>query len=114
MEFASRREDTAPGARIPTAFAIPARNLPPAPARPGLRRVRAVLPGLVATLVGLGAGGCKTPFFRYQAELRGHLDQGRYDLMEEALEDPDNEIRDRKKDALLWMLDRGTVEVGDR
>jgi len=63
------------------------------------------------TLVALGAGGCQTPFSRYQAELRGHLGQGRYDLIEEALDDPDNELRDRKRDELLWMLDRGTVAL---
>jgi hypothetical protein len=39
------------------------------------------------------------------------LGSGRYDLIEDALEDPDNEIRDRSADQLLWMLDRGTVAL---
>ncbi|MHC4306326.1 MAG: COG3014 family protein [Planctomycetota bacterium] len=103
-----RREDTASGARIPKAFTMSARNLPPTWRRFGPRRAGAVLAWLG---LPLAVAGCQTPFSRYQAELRGHLVQGRYDLMEEALDDPDNEIRDRKKDELLWMLDRGTVAL---
>jgi hypothetical protein len=111
VKCSPRRQDTAPGARIPTPFTTTARKLPPAGPGSGFRQARIFLLGLGPTLVALGAGGCQTPFSRYQAELRGHLGQGRYDLIEEALDDPDNEIRDRKKDELLWMLDRGTVAL---
>jgi hypothetical protein len=87
------------------------RSLVPAPRRSGPRRAGPVLVRLGLLLAALGAAGCQTPFSRYQAELRGHLGRGRYDLIEAALDDPDNEIRDRRKDELLWMLDRGTVAL---
>ncbi|MHC4589524.1 MAG: COG3014 family protein [Planctomycetota bacterium] len=90
---------------------MPTPGVPPTRRRSGPRRAGLVLVRLGPLLAALGAGGCQTPFSRYQAELRGHLGQGRYDLIEEALDDPDNEIRERKKDELLWMLDRGTVAL---
>jgi hypothetical protein len=62
-------------------------------------------------LAALAIGGCQAPFDRYQAELRDHLDQGRYEQIEAALDDPRNELRDRKADRLLWMLDRGAVAL---
>ena len=73
--------------------------------------VPTILAWLGPPLLALGVGGCQAPFDRYQARLREHLGQGRYELIEESLDDPHNEIRDRQKDELLWMLDRGTVAL---
>ncbi len=78
---------------------------------PRARIVPAVGAWLGPLLAALGFGGCQAPFDRYQAELRGYLGRGRYDLIEESLDEPHNEIRDRRSDQLLWMLDRGTVAL---
>jgi hypothetical protein len=79
------------------------------------RRERRTRPGpaaaLGAALAVMGLAGCQAPFERHQAEIRAHLDEGRYDLIAAALDDPDNELHDRKADQLIWLLDRGTVAL---
>jgi hypothetical protein len=79
--------------------------------RRGFRTRPGLATGLSAVLVLAGLAGCQAPFERHRAELRDHLDQGRYDLIANAMDDPDNEIHDRKSDRLIWMLDRGTVAL---